>query len=159
MKFSVQEEYGLRFLIRFGKNFLEGGGLTIPEISESEAIAQHSVAKILRVLRLGGFLTSLRGHTGGYMLAQDPSNIQIGEVLNLLGGRLYDTNFCQSHTGLNDYCIHTTECATRPVWQLIQKSIDNVLEEMTLTDLLKPEDIIFLKYKPKAENSTKVKVV
>lgn len=159
MKFSVQEEYGLRFLIRFGNKYLEGSGLTIPEISESEAIAQHSVAKILRLLRLGGYLTSVRGHTGGYMLAQEPSKIQIGEVLNLLGGRLYDTNFCQSHTGLNDFCIHTSGCGTRPVWQLIQKSIDNVLEEMTLKDLLKPEDIIYLKYKSKAENSDKVKVV
>ncbi len=156
MKFSVQEEYGLRFLIRFGKNYNAGEGLSIPEISESEAIAQHSVAKILRLLRLGGYLTSVRGHTGGYMLAKNPADIKISNVLNLLGGKLYDADFCQSHTGLNDFCIHSTECATRPVWQLIQKSIDNVLEGMTLKDLLGPEELIYMKYKPKSEVSVKV---
>jgi len=146
MKFSVQEEYGLRFLIIIGKSSLENVGITIPEISKNEDIAEHSVAKILRLLRLGGILQSERGHTGGYTLAKDPAEINIGEVLNLLGGRLYDTDFCQTHTGLSNVCVHTSECATRPVWQLIQTAVDSVVFNITLAELLNTENSIYSKF-------------
>jgi len=146
MKFSVQEEYGLRFLIIIGKKYAENIGITIPEISKSEDIAEHSVAKILRLLRLGGILQSERGQSGGYMLAKNPDEITIEEILNLLGGRLYVNNFCDTHSGLSGMCIHTTECATRPVWQLIQAAVDSVAANITLADLLGAESSIYNKF-------------
>ena len=65
MKFTTQEEYGLRCLLQLGFAFQKGIGLTIPELSKREGISEHNVAKTLRKLRLGGFLESERGKTGG----------------------------------------------------------------------------------------------
>ena len=86
MKFSSQEEYGLRCLLRIARDGDEKG-LTIPEISQSEGITIPNAAKLLRLLRLGGFLESSRGQTGGYSLSRPADEIPIGEVLDVLGER------------------------------------------------------------------------
>jgi Rrf2 family protein len=142
MKFSTQEEYGLRCLIRIAKLEPFKKGLTIPEISQSEGISQHNVAKILRLLRLGGFLESERGQSGGYTLARPAKEIYINEVLYTLGGRLYDETFCDSHSGIADICTNSIDCSVRSVWKLIQQAVDNVVSNLTLHDLLGRETTI-----------------
>ncbi|HSP88847.1 MAG TPA: Rrf2 family transcriptional regulator, partial [Ignavibacteriaceae bacterium] len=99
MKFSSIEEYGLRCLLRIGKSG-SPNGLTIPEISELEGLSNANVAKILRTLRLGGFIDAARGQTGGYKLAKPPDEIVVGEVLSVLGGRLFEEDFCSTHSGI-----------------------------------------------------------
>ena len=101
MKFSAQEEYGLRCLLRIARFYEMEKSLTIPEISRGEGITEHTTAKILRVLRLGGFLESERGHLGGYTLSRSPENIYVGNVLKVLGGKLYDDEFCKTHSYQN----------------------------------------------------------
>jgi Rrf2 family protein len=91
MKFSAQEEYGIRCLIRIGKFYDNGEAPTIPQISKEEKLSQHNVAKLLRVMRMGGILESERGHSGGYTLSKPPEEIKMGEVLAVLGGRRYLT--------------------------------------------------------------------
>lgn len=138
MKFSAQEEYGLRCLIRIGHYYYLDRGITIPEISRVEGIAEHSVAKILRVLRIGGFLESERGHTGGYTLVKPPSEINIGEVLTVLGGKLFDDNYCEIKAGDQKHCVHSIDCSVKSVWQLVQGAVDNVVSKLYLSDLLVP---------------------
>ncbi len=145
MKYSAQEEYGIRCLLRIAKYYDSDRTLTIPEISEAEGIAQHTVAKILRVLRLGGILESERGHTGGYSLSAPPEKINVGEVLTLLGGKLFDEDFCQIHSGSTIICTNSIECSVRSLWQIIQDSVDNVVYNITLKDLIVKENQATLK--------------
>ena len=70
MKLTANEEYGLRCLVRIGYAGEGGGGLTIPEISQAEGVSPAYAAKILRVLRKGGFVKAARGKEGGYTLAR-----------------------------------------------------------------------------------------
>ena len=139
MKFSSQEEYGIRCLVQIGRAYQLGKALTIPEISDLERISHHNVAKILRVLRLGGILESERGQSGGYTLTKYPGKIKISEVMNVLGGRLFDDEFCQSHSGFADICTNTTDCSVRSLWKIIQNSIDETLQKVTLKDLMGSE--------------------
>lgn len=145
MKFSAQEEYGIRCLIRIAKSNERNEHLTIPEISGSEGISQHNTAKILRVLRLGGFLESERGQSGGYMLSRQPEQIKIGEVLDVLGGKLFDEEFCRNHSGQATICTNTIDCSVRSLWKVIQDAIDFVLMDLTLKDLLGKEDDTLLR--------------
>ena len=78
MKLSANEEYGLRCLVRIGYAG-EGGSLTIPEISQAEGVSPAYAAKILRVLRKGGFVKAARGKEGGYTLARPAEKIVIGD--------------------------------------------------------------------------------
>jgi len=143
MKFTSHEEYGLRLLVRLGYAHNNGLGLTIPEISSKENLTEHNVAKILRILRLGGFLESERGRIGGYTLIREPEEIVIGDVMNVLGGKLFDASFCETNSPELTICNHTPDCSIRSFWKIIQNSIDKVMNNLTLKDLLGTEQYFF----------------
>ncbi len=138
MKFSTQEEYGLRFLIRIAYATVNNKkSLTIPEISDIEGIPEHTVAKVLRVLRINGYLKSERGKQGGYTLAKAPNEIVISNVITSLGGKLFDDDYCIAHSQKKDLiCTSSVECSVRSLWKAIQNSIDKVAESLTLENLI-----------------------
>jgi len=137
MKLSSQEEYGLRCLLRIARQ--SDGSLTIPEISQAEGISISYAAKLMRLLRRGGFVKSARGQAGGYALARPADQIVVGEALALLGGRLYEPGFCEEHTGLERLCTHSVDCSIRSLWRTVQLVLDQVLSKTTLKDLLHNE--------------------
>jgi Rrf2 family transcriptional regulator, iron-sulfur cluster assembly transcription factor len=135
MKLSTQEEYGLRCLLRLGRR--PDASLTIPEISQAEGLSTHNAAKILRILRRSGFIASERGQHGGYSLARPPRDIIVGEVLSILGGRLYDPSFCNNFSGADEVCQHSSiDCSVRSLWMRLQEAVDEVISQTTLQDLL-----------------------
>jgi Rrf2 family protein len=143
MKFSAQEEYGIRCLIRIGRYYEKGIAPNITQISKDEQLSQHNVAKLLRVLRMGGILESERGQSGGYTLTRPPEEIPIIDVMSVLGGRLFDDEFCTNHSGVASICSHTIDCSVRSLWKVIQNAVDEVVSKLTLKDLLGQENELF----------------
>ncbi len=141
MKISSQEEYGLRILLRIAQ-FGNSEGITIPQLSEEEGISEHYVAKLCRLLRLAGYINSTRGKEGGYSLAIPADQIKLSEVIGVLGGKLYSSEFCKKHSGFLQLCTHTSECSVRSVWHLVQNAVDQVLEQITIQDLIKSDNTI-----------------
>jgi Rrf2 family protein len=139
MKLSSHEEYGLRCLLQVARQGVEGSA-TIPEISRKEGISEPYVAKLLRILRQGGFVRAVRGKVGGYTLAVPPEGIQISEALAILGGRIYEEDFCDRHSGTQGNCVHSTNCSMRSLWRSVQAAVDSILGAMTVNDLLHPHD-------------------
>lgn len=139
MKLTSQEEYGLRCLLRIARQG-EGGALTIPEISEAEGISSYYVAKLMRILRRGGFVTSARGQAGGYTLSRQADRIIVGEALAVLGGRFFEADFCTEHTGVERMCTNTVDCSIRSLWRTVQLAVDQVLAKTTLKDLVSNEE-------------------
>lgn len=135
MKLSFQEEYGLRCLLQVARRD-EGESLTIPELARLEGISAPNVAKFMRILRQGGLVTSTRGQAGGYALARSAETISIKEALEALGGRLFDSNFCDRHAGVAATCTHLDNCSILPVLRTLQDVVDDVLGKMTLARLL-----------------------
>jgi Rrf2 family protein len=138
MKLTSQEEYGLRCLLRVGRE-VDGGSLTIPELARAEGISEANVAKMMRVLRRGGFVKSTRGQSGGYTLSRPASEIAVGHVLAVLGGRLFEPAFCEGHSGIERLCTHMPDCSIRSVWRMVQQAVDQVLSQIMLNDLLRSE--------------------
>jgi Rrf2 family protein len=135
MKLSSQEEYGLRCLLHVGRE----GSVSISELARAEGISEPNVAKMMRVLREGGFVRSTRGQSGGYALSRPAEQINVGEVLATLGGRLYEPSFCDSHSGIERLCTHMPDCSIRSVWRMLQNAVDSVLGKITLKDLVVSE--------------------
>ncbi|MCZ2146694.1 MAG: Rrf2 family transcriptional regulator [Bryobacterales bacterium] len=135
MKLSAQEEYGLRCLLHMAR-LEEGQSLSIPEISRAEGLSVPNVAKLMRLLRLGELVVSVRGQSGGYTLARPSDEITVGAVMEVLGGRFFSGKFCERHAGLERTCTHTSDCAIRVLWGTIQEVLDSVLKKITLRDLL-----------------------
>ena len=144
MKFSAQEDFGMRLLLRIAKS-KSLNGLTIPELSELEGISIANAGKILRILRLAGFIESARGQTGGYKLKIPANKIIVKDVMTVLGGKLFESGFCEQHAGISNICTNTIDCSIRSLWRTIQSMIDDVLKQITLQDLLgKEEDVNLL---------------
>jgi Rrf2 family protein len=135
MKITSQEEYGIRILLRIA-NTDSPEGMTIPCLSEAEGLSQHYVAKLCRLLRMNGLIRSTRGKEGGYFLAKAPDETPVNEVLAILGGKLFSQEFCQNHSGTLEACNHSCACSVRSIWQLVQESVDQVLNQYTLQDLI-----------------------
>ncbi len=141
MKFSTQEEYGLRCLLRIAYS-KSANGLTIPEISTLEGITRANTAKLLRILRMGGFVDSARGQSGGYKLAKPPDEIIVADVLEVLGGKLFQSSFCDFHSGAGAICSNSIDCSIRSLWKAVQNSVDSVLQNTTLKDLMGSEQSV-----------------
>lgn len=135
MKFSAQEEYGLRCLVALARKGV-GHSMTIPELSDQEGLTSSHVAKILSILRRSGFVSSTRGQLGGYQLAMEPKDMVLRDVLEPLGGRLFGEEFCERHTGILPNCVHETDCTLRPLWNGIQQAVDGIVGRFTIQDLL-----------------------
>ena len=138
MKITAQEEYGLRILLRIA-GCRDAEGMSIPQLSEAEGIGPHYVAKLTRILRLEGFTNSTPGYKGGYILAKPAKEIIINDVLKGLGGALYDKKFCGSHSGTLNLCINSVDCSSRSLWKMIQFTVDQLLDKITLADLVKSD--------------------
>jgi Rrf2 family transcriptional regulator, iron-sulfur cluster assembly transcription factor len=138
MKITSQEEYGLRLLIRIAA-CRDKEGMSIPQLSEAEGLTPHYVAKLTRVLRMAGFLNSTPGNKGGYVLSMPADQIIINKVIKALGGPLFDDEFCGTHSGAIRLCTHSVDCSSRSLWQMVQYTLDQLLDKVTLHDLVNPE--------------------
>lgn len=138
MKISAQDEYCLRILLQIARARAEDG-LSLPQISELENISQAYAAKLTRQLRLAGFIQSIRGHKGGYVLAMPPSEIKINHVLKSMGGAMFDEKFCGNHSGTLSLCTNSVDCSLRSLWTILQLNMDRLLDQISLQDLMKSE--------------------
>ncbi len=139
MKLSAQEEYGLRCLLYMTRHGEEKSH-SIPEISRAEGLSVPNVAKLMRILRLGGLVASVRGQAGGYTLSKPSDQVTIAEVLSLLGGSFFGPHFCDRHAGLERSCAHSADCSLRLLWSNVQRTLDAILTRTTLRDLLRTEE-------------------
>ncbi|MFL5810537.1 MAG: RrF2 family transcriptional regulator, partial [Flavisolibacter sp.] len=114
-------------------------GMSIPQLSEAEGLSPHYIAKLTRILRMAGFINSTPGYKGGYVLAMPAKEIIINNVLKALGGAMFDTQFCGSHSGTLKFCTNSVDCSSRSLWQMIQFILDKFLDQVTLHDLTTPE--------------------
>ena len=138
MKITAQEEYGLRILIRIA-SCKDPKGMSIPQLSEVEGLSSHYIAKLTRLLRIKGFINSTPGYKGGYILAKPAKTIIIKDVLEGLGGVLFDKDFCGSHAGSMKLCTNSVDCSARSLWQMVQFTVDQLLTKVTLHDLVNSE--------------------
>jgi Rrf2 family protein len=133
MKLTAQEEYGLRCLLQIARE--PAGFSTIHEIASREGLTSSYVAKLLRLMRKAGFVTSLRGRKGGFRLSQSAGTIPVSTVLGILGGRLYSATFCRSYKGHKRTCVHDMDCSIRSLWAAIDSLVEDTMSKVMLADL------------------------
>ena len=138
MKISAQEEYGLRCLLQLARAEAEGESLTLSQIARREGISVANAGKLMWILNKAGLVQSQRGASGGYTLARPAAEIRLNEVIRILDEDTVD-QFCKTHTGVLDSCIHTSDCGIRPVIVGLHEIVQNVLSEITLAQLVGTE--------------------
>jgi len=104
------------------------------EIAATTRIALPTVSKILKLLVNAEVLMSTRGAKGGYVLAREPENISVAAVISALEGPIALTECSISLQA----CEQAAGCGIRSNWSLINQTIHNALESVTLADLIRP---------------------
>ncbi|MNT81121.1 hypothetical protein D3C72_2206820 [compost metagenome] len=72
-------------------------------------------------------------------MAQPAHQININQVMKVLGGALFSKQFCEEYPGALKLCTNSIDCSIRSLWQMIQLTVDQLLDKVTLQDLINPE--------------------
>lgn len=137
MRITTWAEYGLICALHLAKRAGEGP-ITGREIAAGERLPADYVEQILLRLRRAGLVNSTRGARGGYSLARPPEAISVREVIAASELGTFDLH-CVSHPVGEERCAESQSCSIRPVWMMLQRKIDDVLESVHLGDLLVDE--------------------
>lgn len=138
MKLTALEEYGLRCLIQIARNDSVAPS-RIPDVAAAEGLSDQYAAKILRVLRQGGLVVSIRGAGGGYRLTRSASEITVWDAMVVLDGPMFSGEFCSSHSGNQSDCVHTGDCTLQALWHGLGDMIEHVLRSVSIADLATDE--------------------
>ncbi|HUT76795.1 MAG TPA: Rrf2 family transcriptional regulator, partial [Polyangia bacterium] len=113
--------------------------VAISQIAAAEGLSPEYTAKLMRELRLGGLVESVRGAEGGYRLTLPPADISVWSALQVLGGEFFNERFCDCHPGQRDRCVRSSDCSLRALWGTVQAALRTTLERISLDDLRRDE--------------------
>lgn len=139
MKITALEEYGLRCMMQLALGTSDRP-MTVAQVAEREGLSTEYAGKLLNLLSQAELVSSVRGRNGGFVLTKTADEISLADIITALSNDLFDSEYCERHTGAEDTCVHQTSCALRPVWSTISAMIRQVLENFSLMDLLQTED-------------------
>lgn len=137
MRITTLAEYGVICALHLARRAAEGP-INGREIAEREQLPGDYVEQILLRLRRAGLVRSTRGARGGYALARPAEEISIRDVIEASETTTFDLH-CVSHPVGEERCSASHSCSIRPVWMLLQRKIDDVLQSVRLADLLLEE--------------------
>ncbi len=130
MKISTKGRYALRLMLDLAINYT-GEYISIKNIAARQDISDKYLEQIITQLNRAGYVRSVRGAQGGYMLAKDPSEYTVGMILRQMEGSLTPVNCLE-----DENCDKASCCVTQEVWAKIQKAIEAVVDHITLADLV-----------------------
>ena len=131
MMISTRGRYALRVMLDLAKDE-SGTYVPLDDIARREGMSEKYLESIIVVLSRAGLVKALRGKGGGYMLTRRPEEYPIGEILRLTEKTLAPVTCLESGAA----CPEADACPTFPLWQGLDKVIDDYLMAHSLADLL-----------------------
>ncbi len=135
MKISTKGRYALRLMLDLAMH-CNGEYIKIRQIAERQEISNKYLEQIIPQLVRAGYVISTRGSQGGYRLAKLPEKYTVGMILRLMEGSLAPVACLE--TGENT-CPRQSKCVTLDVWKQIKEAVDNVVDNITLADLVEKQ--------------------
>jgi Rrf2 family protein len=111
------------------------GPLSIAEVARIEHLPVAYLEQLGAHLRRGGLVESTRGVHGGYTLTRSPDQISVLDVITVVEGEVSPVE-CVSHDYVSGSCLREGECASRGLWLKLKRSIDAVLSQTTIAELV-----------------------
>ena len=133
---STKGRYALRVMVYLAQHGQEEF-IPLKEIAETEGISQKYLESIMTVLSKADFVDAVHGKGGGYRLNRSPEGYTVGGILKLTEGSLATVS-CTSQGPAA--CARSTCCTTLPMWERLDKMVDEFFEGITLGDLLKESE-------------------
>lgn len=111
------------------------GPISLKSIAERQDISEHYLEQLISGLRKTGLVKSVRGAQGGYVLGREPEKIKVGDIIRVLEGPIAPVD-CVSEED-PECCQKADYCVTRTIWEKVRDSIADVLDSITLEDMVK----------------------
>lgn len=128
MKISAKGRNAISLMMDLATNST-GTPIRLKEIAKRQGISEKFLEQVIAILSRAGFVRSIRGPQGGYLLRYQPEEYTVGSILRLTEGELGPVSYLQNEKG-SDYKI------TLRVWQQVDEAINNVVDNITLKDLV-----------------------
>lgn len=135
MMISTRGRYALRVMIDLAEH-QEDGYTPMKDVAKRQSVSLGYMEKILPVLVKNGIVEGLQGKTGGYRLIRKPEEYTLGEILRLTEGSLAPVACLECGA---TPCNKATDCRTLPVWTELDRRINEYLDSVTVSDLLKSD--------------------
>lgn len=134
MKISTKGRYALRMMLEFARH--PGECTKINQVAERQDISDKYLEQIVTILSRAGYVKSIRGAQGGYFLTKDPSEYTVGMILRLTEGNLAPVACMEDD---ENHCRRSGCCATLMVWNKLGDAINQVVDNITLADLVEEQ--------------------
>lgn len=132
MKISTKGRYALRLMLDLA-TYNTGEPVSIKDIAKRQQISEKYLEQIIAVLNKAGFVRSVRGAQGGYVLKKDPKEYTVGMILRQTEGDLSPVS-CIGEEGTP--CERKGTCVTVRIYEKINDAVNGVVDHITLSDLL-----------------------
>ena len=139
MRLSTRGRYGLRAMFDLAMNQSQGP-IPLNEIASRQNISESYLEQLFASMRKVGLVKSVRGAHGGYLLGASPDEIYIGQILRTLEGNIAPAD-CVSEDDAME-CSDADACVTRIIWEKIRDSINQVVDSITLHDMIHEQMLI-----------------
>jgi Rrf2 family protein len=135
VKLSTRSRYGTRLILDLARKYNKHP-VHLAGVAQRQNISIKYLEQIVRPLQDAGYLISIRGPKGGHLLAKDPKDITVGEIVTLLEG----SDELIQCAGDPNQCNRASTCASRFVWQEAARAMYDRLNEITFSNLLDLSD-------------------
>lgn len=132
MRISTKGRYALRLMLDLAVNNT-GEPIRIRDIAARQGISEKYLEQIIAALNKAGYVRSVRGPQGGYHLVKDPAQYTVGMILRLTEGSLAPVACLADEVNV---CERQASCATLQLWQMLNQAISDVVDKVTLADLV-----------------------
>ena len=136
MKISTKGRYALRMMLDLAM-YSEGGPVCLKDVARRQQISDKYLEQIIATLNKAGYVRSVRGAQGGYLLKKDPAEYTVGMILRLTEGDLAPVGCVGAE---KEECERKEGCVTIRIWQQINDAVNQVVDNITLADMLEWQD-------------------
>ncbi len=136
MKISTRGRYGLKALVDLAVHSNDNC-VSLKSIAERQGMSEHYLEHIIALLKKAGFVASSRGAQGGYKINKPFCDISVGDVLRVLEGALHPAPCVADEDGSGCGGGDCSTCVTKAVWEKMYDSLNEVMDSITLDDLVK----------------------
>ena len=135
MMISTKGRYAMRAMLDLADH-IEAGYTPMKDVAERQGLSLKYLERIVPALTKNGMIEGIQGKGGGYRLTKTPEEYRVGDILRLTEGGLTPVECA----GCSDEpCVHAADCRTKPLWEGLNKVVNEYLDGITLQDLMTGE--------------------
>ncbi len=146
MKLSTRGRYGIHAMYDLAV-YGQSEPQRLKVIAQRQGMPEAYLEQLISALRKSDLVKSVRGAQGGYLLAREPAQITVGDMLRALEG---DLSMVQCLESGDVICDKIEECPARPIWRKLSDGMNQLVDGITLQDMIDDYELTMIQRDGKA---------